>query len=336
MPERRSKASRARTHRDTSSRGDALRRAVAATKCGVPRYTRELVASLRDARTIAAGVSIDSVDESHPMLEQFGEDASAIDAISIGHATVLLRLGGMTILTDPVFSDRIGMRVMGRTLGLRRIRPAAVLVNQLPRIDVVLLSHAHFDHLDRPSLELLAAGPARGAAVVTATGTRRLIPRGFSQVIELGWARRAVLGVGADHELGITAMRPTHWGARAVADRHRGFNAYLLETSARRVFFAGDTALTDAFSRIGATDLSIFGIGAYDPWEHAHATPEQVWKMYTGMSSGRPAGALLPMHHSTFVLGREPMDEPLRRLLAAAGPRHDLIVAQMPGDGVRV
>ncbi|MBY0311911.1 MAG: MBL fold metallo-hydrolase [Phycisphaerales bacterium] len=336
MTDRQSPDAQRRTHVGTGAGSAALRRAVETTKYGMPRYTRELLASLKEAGGQSIASAMQPVSGTPANLRGFGSAPDAIDAIWIGHATVLLHIGGINILTDPVFSDRIGMRLFGRTFGIRRVRPPALDVDHLPGIDVVLLSHAHFDHLDRPSLERLAAGPGRGAVVVTATSTRRLIPGGFSQVIELGWDHRATTGSPGGDRVQLSAMRPTHWGARTVADRHRGFNAYLIETEARRMFFAGDTALTDRFARIGPTDLSIFGIGAYDPWEHAHATPEQVWAMHTGMSGSAAPGHLLAMHHSTFVLGREPMDEPLRRLLAAADDMEHRIIGRGFGDHVCV
>lgn len=336
MTDRPSTPAQRRTHVGTGAGTAALRRAVETTKYGMPRYTRELLASLKEAGGQSTASAMPPRSGAAANLRSFGSSAGAIDAIWIGHASVLLHVGGINILTDPVFSDRIGMRLFGRTFGIRRIQPPALDVDHLPKIDAVLLSHAHFDHLDRPSLERLAAGPGRGAVVVTATGTRRLIPGGFSQVIELGWDHRASIGSPGGDRVQLSAMRPTHWGARTVADRHRGFNAYLIETDARRVFFAGDTALTDRFARIGPTDLSIFGIGAYDPWEHAHATPEQVWAMHTGMSGNGAPGHLLPMHHSTFVLGKEPMDEPLRRLLAAADAMEHRIIGRTLGDWISV
>lgn len=296
----------------------ALRRAVAATQSGLKRYPRELIASVKErARTRAA------IEPATDLAQFAGDD---LGAFWIGHATVLLRMGGSTILTDPVFSERVGMAIGGVTFGVARVRPPAADVQHLPKIDAILLSHAHFDHFDKPSLRALALGPARGATVVTSLHTRRLLPQGFGEVVELPWDHSARVG-----SMHVTALKPAHWGARAALDRHRRFNSYLIESGSERVFFAGDTAATDAFDRVGNTDLSIFGIGAYDPWEHAHATPEQVWKMYTGMHGGRAHGAILPMHHSTFVLGREPLEEPLKRLAAAAGADAGRIVASMPG-----
>lgn len=263
---------------------------------------------------------------------------SPLAAAWLGHATVLLRLGGLTVLTDPVFSDRIGPRVAGRTVGVPRQAPwgggdEGGAFRERP--DVILISHAHFDHLDRPTLQALAAPAAQGRAaatppiVITARGTRRLIPRGFTRVIELDWHESV------DHRgVLFTAYRPRHWGARTLWDRHRGFNSYLIEsarpvpgTGVERVFFAGDTALTHAFDGMEAA-LAIFGIGAYEPWIHAHANPEQVWAMFSAMR----ARWLMPIHHSTFQLGDEHPDEPLARLLRAAGPEAGRIVGRSPGE----
>lgn len=306
--------------------GDTVRRLALGTQSGIERYSRHLLSTVRG-------------DPEHPPAAPLDLSrllASPLGVAALGHATVLLRINGRTILTDPVFSHRIGMTVAGTTFGLARLAPPAVDVERLPRIDAVLISHAHFDHLDRPSLARLAAGPARGATVITALNTRRLIPEGFGQIVELPW--------GADHAdigLSVRALKPQHWGARAAIDHHRRFNAYVLESDhggGRRVFFAGDTGDTHAFDRVGPVDLSIFGIGAYDPWEQAHATPEQVWRMFLrqcdageGARCDQRLPRLLPMHHSTFELGREPIDEPLRRLRAIAGESGRL-VAETPGS----
>lgn len=243
-----------------------------------------------------------------------------LSAIWLGHATVLIRFGGRWILTDPVLGDRIGPRFAGRTVGLARHEPPPIDPSRLPRIDLVLVSHAHFDHLDIPSLRMLA-GP--GTAAVTAPGTAGLFPEGFDKVTEIGPGEAV-----RERGLRVTAHEPDHWGARYAVDRWRGCNAYLLESDDGRVFFAGDTADTRAFDDAGPVDLSVFGVGAYDPWEHAHATPEQVWRMAMDMRSAR----LLPVHHSTFDMSDEPRSEPIERLLAAAGPDAGAIVRVRAGE----
>ena len=225
----------------------------------------------------------------------------------LGHNSVLLRLDGRTLLLDPVLSERIGLRIPGATIGPGRLSPVPVTPDQLPTPDLVLVTHAHFDHLDRPTLRALASHRTR---VLTARGTRRLIPRGFGAIHELDWNQTTDID-----GLNIHALRPNHWGARTAWDRHRGYNAYTLSVPETRVLYAGDSAFTRTFDEKGPFDLGIFGIGAYDPWIHAHANPEQVWEMATGAR----CRTLLPVHHSTFKLSDEPLEEPLARLLAAAG-----------------
>jgi len=245
----------------------------------------------------------------------------------LGHAGVLLRLaGGKTVVCDPVLSERIGLRVgvgaRGRVLGPRRLVAAPVGAEGLPQVDVVVITHAHFDHLDKPTLRLLAR-VSPGAVVVVPRGARGLIPSGFAGVVEVGWEEQvSVAGVR------VLALRPAHWGARMVWDRHRGFNSYVVRDEAGEggdggggggVLLAGDSAETGVFDglaqRVGPVELAVLGIGAYDPWVHHHATPEQAW----GMFERSGAALMLPVHHGTFQLGDEPSGEPLARLLAAAG-----------------
>ncbi|MGH9667790.1 MAG: MBL fold metallo-hydrolase [Bryobacteraceae bacterium] len=242
----------------------------------------------------------------------------------LGHSTVLIKVDGFTILTDPIFSDRCGIRIGPFTLGpKRRVAPALSLAN-LPPIDLILLSHAHFDHLDRPSLRRLEN---RGATVITARGTRDLLrTRRYAGVTELGWEETARAG-----PFMVRAMEVNHWGARVQTDTWRGYNGYVVEAGGRRLLFAGDTAFTGGFRRVrqlGRVDLAIMPIGAYDPWIYYHCNPEQAWNM------ANDAGAefVMPVHHQTFLLSREPADEPIERLLAAAGAHSDRVAARQIGD----
>ena len=240
-------------------------------------------------------------------------------AVWIGHATVLLRLGGMTILTDPVFSSRVGVGLGLITGGPRRFYAPALSQRALPKIDLVLVSHAHFDHLDRPTLVRL---PKR-TPIVTASHTHDLIrDLGFRRIRELKWGQRVQVG-----GVTVTAQEVNHWGARTFYDRHRGFNAYLLESRKRRVLYGGDTAYHEGFRSLPKVDLAIFGIGAYDPYVAAHATPEQAWRMAGHLR----ADFVLPMHHSTFRLSYEPMHEPMERMLDAAGRDEARVVVREIG-----
>jgi L-ascorbate metabolism protein UlaG (beta-lactamase superfamily) len=160
--------------------------------------------------------------------------------------------------------------------------------------------------------------------VVVQQGNRDLVRR-FHRVEELAWGEStAVDGVT------VESVEVRHWGARMVTDRHRGYGGYLLSKGDRTVFFAGDTAYTDTFARIGErtkVDLAILPIGAYDPWIANHASPEQAWSMFRSIG----ADYLLPVHHSTFRLSREPVEEPMQRLLAAAGGESWRVVAPEVG-----
>jgi L-ascorbate metabolism protein UlaG (beta-lactamase superfamily) len=242
----------------------------------------------------------------------------------LGHSTVLLKLDGFTILTDPVLAERCGIRVGPVTVGLKRLVAPAMLRPQLPHIDLILLSHAHFDHFDLPTLRSLERV---GTAVVTAPNTSDLLRvRRYKSVQEVGWGDRVRVGPAS-----ILGIRVNHWGARLRTDTQRGFNGYLIETKRHRVVFGGDTALTDSFRVVrGArpVDLAIMPIGAYDPWIHVHCNPEQAWRM------GADCGAefLLPVHHQTFRLSRESYLEPVERFVAAAGSHPERVVATRIGQ----
>lgn len=261
-----------------------------------------------------------------PVKARFAPDLAGwekhdLAAVWIGHATVLLRVGGITILTDPVFSARVGVGLGLMTAGPKRFVAPALSIRQLPRIDLILISHAHFDHLDRPSLARL---PKR-TPVVTARQTADLIRDvGYRDVREIDWGE----SIPATPRVKITALPVSHWGARTFHDRHRGFNAYLIEAPNARVLYGGDTAFHTGFAAVAPIDLAIIGIGAYNPYVAAHATPEQAWQM----AQQCQAKHLMPIHHSTFRLSHEPMDEPIARLVAAAGTHAQRIVGREIGE----
>jgi L-ascorbate metabolism protein UlaG (beta-lactamase superfamily) len=252
----------------------------------------------------------------------------SLSAVWIGHATVLLRIGGMTVLTDPVFSDRIGLGLGLMTVGPRRRFAPAIPLRALPPIDLVLVSHAHFDHLDRPTLGRLN----KSIPVVTAEHNSDLVrDLGFADVRELKLPAESSARAGEHCTFGrvkITARRVPHWGPRVFHDVHRGYCGFLIESDAHRVLFSGDSAGGDHFDDLSEIDLAILGIGGYDPYLAAHATPEQAWQMASRMR----AKALLPIHHGTFRLSHEPAAEPLHRLLRAAGGDAGRVVIRRVGE----
>ncbi len=229
----------------------------------------------------------------------------------LGHATVLMNFYGTWLLTDPALRRRVGVHAAGVTVGPRRLVAPALAASELPRLDAVLVSHAHMDHCDMGTLKKLP----RAAHAVVQRGMGDLVSR-FSVVSELAWGESVELAGGAR----VEALEVNHWGARTLTDKHRrGYGGFLVERAGRAVVFGGDTAYTRAFARLKrrglSIDLAILPIGAYDPYINVHANPEQSWAMAREMG----AEYLLPMHHSTFRLSREPAGEPVRRLLAAAG-----------------
>jgi len=242
---------------------------------------------------------------------------TGLHAAWLGHSTVLLKVDGTTILTDPVFSDRVGLSLGPVTLGLKRLVAPAATLSLVPKVDLVVLSHAHMDHFDIPTLRSLES---RHTSVVTAAKTSDLLRRRqYREVRELKWGERARIGAAE-----VRAIEVNHWGARMRTDTYRGYNGYLIEVGRYRILFAGDTAVTPAFRAVRsskAVDLAIMPIGAYNPWIHFHCTPEQAWQM------GNDAGAehFIPVHHQTFQLSREPLLEPIERFYSASGSRPDRI-----------
>ena len=251
-----------------------------------------------------------------------------LHATWIGHSTVLLSIDGFTILTDPVFSTRVGLSFAGVTVGLKRLVEPAAPIEDLPRVDLILLSHAHMDHFDLPSLRRLEN---RGTQVITAANTSDLLRvKRYASVRELKWNESARVG-SKNAGVAVRAIEVRHWGARMRSDTYRSYNGYLIEAGRYRVLFAGDTAYTDKFRAVRSSrsvDLAIMPIGAYDPWIGAHCNPEQA------MAMANHAGAefVLPVHHRTFELSREPRQEPMERLLAAAGGAEDRVCVRDFGE----
>jgi len=240
---------------------------------------------------------------------------------------VLINFFGITILTDPVLFRRIGIRLLGFTIGPKRLTAPALEFHQLPQIDVIVLSHAHFDHLDLRTLRCFD----ESTSVITARATRDLLKgTRFSNVTELDWGRSKSLNTAAG-EIEIAAFPVKHWGARTQRDTYRGYNGYLIERSGRRIIFAGDTAMTENFAerrRHGAIDVAIMSIGAYNPWIQSHCTPEQAVQM----ANAAGARFIVPVHHQTFRLSFEPFREPIERFEAALNKTPERIALREIGQ----
>ena len=250
-----------------------------------------------------------------------------LTAAWLGHSTVLLNFFGVTILTDPVLLPRIGIPLPFTAIGPKRLTQPALVVEELPPVDLILLSHAHFDHIDWRTLRRFD-GHTR---VVTASRTRDLL--GWTRlrnITELRWGEEKEIQFEAGPLL-IRAFPVNHWGARMQFDNFRGYNGYVLERNGCRVIFAGDTALTNSFADLRDDrpyDLAIMGIGAYQPWIRSHCNPEEA----IAMANDAGARFIMPVHHQTFKLSFEPFREPIERFTAALQNEQERIALRAIGQ----
>jgi len=229
----------------------------------------------------------------------------------IGHSSFLIQIGGKAILLDPVFAKWLVV--------LRRLRRPGVQIEDLPPIDAVLLSHAHMDHLNRPSLRKIV----QHTRSLTGTAPVAIVPwgvegllqdLGFARIVSLEWWQSTMLG-----SVDITLTPSKHWGARLFNDTYRGFGGYVLRGGGHSIYHSGDTAYFQGFTEIGrrlAPEVALLPIGAYSPdnFRSVHTSPEDALRGFFDLG----ARLMVPMHFGTFRLSAEPVAEPLPRLLAAA------------------
>ena len=235
----------------------------------------------------------------------------AVQVTWIGHSTFLLQVDGLNILTDPIFSARASPVSFA---GPKRSTPPAMTVEQLPPIDVVLISHNHYDHLDKSSVKALQAKqPDNPPTYYVPLGQKAWFSkRGISNVIELDWWASAEVG-----DITVHAVPVQHWSSRSPFDRNKALWAgFLINAPSLRTLFVGDSGYSDDFKtiaqRLGNVDLALVPIGAYDPrWfmKSAHMNPEEALQVVQDVGAKRAIG----MHWGTFSLTDEPMAEPGER-----------------------
>jgi L-ascorbate metabolism protein UlaG (beta-lactamase superfamily) len=261
----------------------------------------------------------------HPRPSDWSD--SAVTASWLGHSTVLINFLGVNIITDPVLYSRIGASTGIGTIGPIRRIDCALHRGELPRIDMALLSHAHLDHFDIPSLRCLK--PTTRA--VTAANTSDLFrDTPLRKVHELRWGEKTVVQTDSG-DVEVEAFQVKHWGARWRTDTQRGYNGYLLSRGGKKILFGGDTAMSATFSELkskGPFDLALMPIGAYQPWIMSHCNPEQALEM----ANAAGARHFLPIHHSTFRLGREVCAEPMERLKTALQNEPERLALEEVGE----
>ena len=254
----------------------------------------------------------------------FGKILDPVDdyffnATWIGHSTVLIDIGGTTILTDPVMFNRVGLYFLGNTIGITRYTKPAIEINNLPRIDIVLLSHAHIDHMDLETLNWLTKHSPNKIQCITAKNTADIInDLQWKSLTELDWNDSIRI-----NDITITGKQVLHNGWRLPGEKcrrdgytktGRSYNGYTIEKNGLKVAFGGDTAYTTDFKYFGNTDVAIMPIGAYQGYSDNHCTPEEAIQMTKIIK----APVILPIHFGTFKQSVEPVYEPLQRLLKYA------------------
>jgi L-ascorbate metabolism protein UlaG (beta-lactamase superfamily) len=220
----------------------------------------------------------------------------------LGHSGFLLQMGGKNILVDPLWALWLGP--------LKRVSHPSLIARELPYIDLVLITHAHFDHLHLPSLRTIAAGQP----IIVPQGVGSVVKRcAFSRVIEMDyWQSLRVLG------LDITFTPTKHWGARFIHDTYRKFGGYLISDGRQTVFHCGDSSIFDGFQDIAkraSIDVALMPIGAYQPpsGRPVHMNPEEALESFEMLG----AKHMVPMHYAAYPISGEPLHEPEERLRKA-------------------
>jgi L-ascorbate metabolism protein UlaG (beta-lactamase superfamily) len=260
-----------------------------------------------------------------------GPPPSGLRLTWLGHATVLAEIDGRRVLFDPVWGERCSPVSFA---GPRRLHPVPVPLADLPPVDVVVVSHDHYDHLDMPTIRALAAGDAVFAVPlgVGAHLERWSVPP--ARIVELDWWESArVAG------LALTATPGRHMCGRGPRNFGRTLWAsWAVAGPAHRVFHSGDTGYFPGFAEIGARlgpfDATMMQIGAYSPrfWPDVHMTPEQGVAAHLDLAGDGPAGMLLPIHWGTFDLAPHAWAEPVERTVAEAANRGVRVVVPRPGE----
>jgi len=232
----------------------------------------------------------------------------------IGHASFLVRMDGVTFLTDPIFSERASPVAFA---GPPRLVPPGVPLDALPKVDFVLISHDHYDHLDLPSVRALAE---KGIPFFVPLGVAELVRDAGGSVTELDWWQTASFGA-----VNIHCVPAQHFSGRSLTDESRRLWAgFVVEGASRRFYHAGDTGYFDGFAaigeRFGHVDLAAIPIGAYAPasiMQFVHLNPEEAVQAAVDLN----ARTAVAMHYGTFDLTDEPIDEPPQRFHAEISRR---------------
>ena len=230
----------------------------------------------------------------------------------IGHATYLIKLGDTTIITDPVFSKNAGPLIFGPN----RFTEPALKLNEIPKTDVLLLTHNHYDHLD---ISTIRKFPFKDSKVLIPLKLKKYFKR-YNDVNEMDWYDEITI----NEDLKITFLPAVHWSKRSLTDANKTlWGNFLIDYKGKKILFACDTGYGNIYKKLGATygpiDLTMINIGAYDfrpmfDKSVYHTTPEEALEVAKDLKSKKVLG----MHWGTFVLSLEPIMEPPIRFKKSA------------------
>lgn len=246
----------------------------------------------------------------------------------LGHSSVLLELGGRRVLIDPVFSERASFLSW---MGPKRFQPAPLVAGDLPALDAVLISHDHYDHLDRPTIVALAGRTASFHVPLGVGGLLKDWGLPVGRIVEYDW--------GDAHDIGgvvLAAAPARHFSGRGLFGRNRTlWCSWAITAKSGSVYHSGDTGMTARFREIGEQygpfDLAFIKIGAYDEnWPDVHLDPEQAVEAAAMLR----AAVLVPIHWGTFDLGLHSWHEPIERLVRAADRERQRIITPRIGEFV--
>jgi N-acyl-phosphatidylethanolamine-hydrolysing phospholipase D len=259
------------------------------------------------------------------------ESSSANYAVWIGHATYLLNNGDLTIMTDPIFSERASPVAWA---GPKRMIPPSIPLADLPPIDVVVISHNHYDHLDLPSLKALQQANPKVVILVPQGDKALLEGQGLQNVHQFRWWQNIRLG---KTELTFTPVQ--HWSSRGITDRNSSlWGGWFIKSPSLSLYHAGDTGYSKDFVKtretLGVPDVAFIPIGAYEPrWfmRTQHVNPAEAVQVALDLKAPRSFG----MHWGTFILTDEPVKSPpeeLKKALDDRGKASDFFTAPKPGE----
>ena len=259
-------------------------------------------------------------------LEAWAKPAEDLRVTWLGHSSMLLELDGVKLLTDPVFGNRLGPVSF---MGPKRFHAPPVTVEQLPKLDAVLVSHDHFDHLCRTTIEQIGK---LDVPVITSLGVgAHLEAFGVApeRIVELDWWEQHALPGG---RLQFTATPAQHFSGRIGGRNSTLWSSWVIETASKKLFFSGDTGLTQEFADIrakhGPFDLTMLEIGAWHPaWGTIHLGPENALKAFDLLGGG----TMMPVHWATFDLGLHPWAQPAETLWSLAEASRQRIVTPRLG-----